>query len=165
MLRWLPSGITALAASTSALSAAAPGTVAASLGGLASAIGLLGRAALAGVAADQALKAVDPSDRMGSWIDRHIPGAAAVDDWFGRHGGWGRTYQQQQEADPNVRPQSFVPPAAGGAAPIHVSMNMDGERVARLVLDRGGRIVDRPQYGQVAFDPSLSPRFGGASFA
>ena len=166
VLRWLPGGITALAASTSALSAAAPGTVAASLGGLAAAIGVLGKAALAGMAADQALKAVDPNDRMGSWIDRHIPGAAAVDDFAARHLGLGRTYQQQQDADPTYRPQSFVPPAgAGGGAPIHVSMNMDGERVARLVLDRGGRIMDRPQYGQVAFDRSLWPRFGGASFA
>lgn len=59
------------------------------------------KAGLSALAADAVLSAIDPQDKLGSWIDRNIPGAAWFDDWMARHTGAGRTYQEQREADPS----------------------------------------------------------------
>lgn len=58
---------------------------------------LAGRASLAiggGIAAHEAMQAVDPNDRMGAWIDNHVPGAAFLDN-AASHLGLGRSYHQQ----------------------------------------------------------------------
>lgn len=58
----------------------------------------LGKFLVGGLVAHEALSAADPKDKVGSWIDRNVPGAAAVDDWAARNLGIGRTYQDQIEA-------------------------------------------------------------------
>ncbi len=58
-------------------------------------VGKLGLAL--GVGIDQALRALDPGDNAGSWIDQNIPGAAAIDNFFSQFG-LGRSYQQQGAA-------------------------------------------------------------------
>jgi len=59
----------------------------------------LGKFLVGGLVAHEALSAADPKDKVGSWIDRNVPGAAAVDDWAARNLGIGRTYQDQIAAD------------------------------------------------------------------
>jgi TP901 family phage tail tape measure protein len=44
--------------------------------------------------ADQALSAIDPGDKFGSWVDQHIPGAAWLDNQASRIG-MGRSYAEQ----------------------------------------------------------------------
>lgn len=60
--------------------------------------GMLGKAALAAVIADMGLTAVDPDDRIGTWVDKNIPGAGYLDDMSARYLGIGRTYDQQDQA-------------------------------------------------------------------
>ncbi len=67
------------------------------LGGSSALKGLLGRLGLAaagGVAAHEGMKAADPDDKMGSWIDAHIPGASYLDNAASKIG-FGRSYEQQ----------------------------------------------------------------------
>ena len=51
-----------------------------------------------GFAIHEALATIDSDDSMGDWIDRHVPGAASFDDFMARYTGFGRTRQQQAEA-------------------------------------------------------------------
>ena len=51
-------------------------------------------AAGVGYAAHEGLNAADPNDRIGNWIDTHIPGAAWLDNAASRIG-LGRTYSEQ----------------------------------------------------------------------
>ena len=62
-------------------------------------LGAAGQLGLLGVVAHEGLTAVDPGDSAGTWIDRTIPGAGALDDWFARHFGVGRTYDEQRQAN------------------------------------------------------------------
>lgn len=84
--------------------------ITAGLGGALDKLGLL-KAGVAGLAVDQALRAIDPEDRFGSWIDRNVPGAAWIDDWAARNLGIGRTYDQQRQAEVGTR---VPPPLAAG---------------------------------------------------
>lgn len=49
---------------------------------------------LAAAGAHEALKYLDPNDDLGTWIDKHIPGASALDN-FASHFGLGRSYATQ----------------------------------------------------------------------
>jgi Phage tail lysozyme len=67
------------------------------LGGSGVLRGLLGRLALpvaGGIAAHEGTAAADPDDKMGSWIDAHIPGASFLDNAASKIG-FGRSYDQQ----------------------------------------------------------------------
>ena len=61
-------------------------------------LGSLGKAVVGGAIAHEVLQQVDPNDSMGAWIDRNIPGAAAVDNLASKVG-LGRSYEQQAEVD------------------------------------------------------------------
>lgn len=62
-----------------------------------SALARAGLAAAAGLATHEGLKYVDPEDRVGTWIDTHIPGASWLDN-AASHVGMGRNYAQQYKA-------------------------------------------------------------------
>jgi len=68
------------------------------LGRLGSIASLLSQIAIAAYAAHKALEFFDPNDNIGSWIDKHVPGAAAVDNFASKFG-MGRSYAQQNLAD------------------------------------------------------------------
>lgn len=70
------------------------------------------------------------------------------------------------EGAPLFQPQSFVPPPArAAAAPQRVSLILDHRQFAEIMLDTGGRLLTRPQYGMTGHDPSMSPIGPGAAFA
>ena len=54
-----------------------------------------GVAIAGGVAAHEGLNAVDPEDRLGTWIDKHVSGAGWLDDKASRIG-LGRSYGEQE---------------------------------------------------------------------
>src|SRR5271165_861684 len=56
-------------------------------------LGVLGRLAAAWAIVDLA----DPKDKLGTWIDKNVPGAGAVDNFFSNFG-LGRSYDQQKAA-------------------------------------------------------------------
>jgi len=108
-----------------ATEAAAAGDAAAAAGGKATrGRGLMGAAAKAGgvaLVADAVLGAVDPNDKAGSWMDKHVPGAAWLDN-LASHIGMGRSYQEQSEADPSLAPHvsplpNLYGPRVGAPAP------------------------------------------------
>lgn len=109
---------------------------------------------MGGYLAHEALSAADPNDKMGSWIDRNVPGAAWLDDWFARHTGLGRTYDEQRRVDPQSTaglpagaPMPGLPPrASGGPAPDWG--NWQNSAVTQL-LDRinGGARLSAPLGG------------------
>lgn len=67
---------------------------------------------------------------------------------------------------PYYRPQSFVPPPpSASTAPQRVSLILDHRQFAEIMLDTGGRLLTRPQYGMTGHDPSMSPIGPGAAFA
>ena len=76
-------------------------------------LGTLGKALGYGFLAHEGLSAVDPDDKTGAWIDRNIPGAAAVDNFASRFG-LGRSYGQQAEVESAINPNGLgrVPPNA-----------------------------------------------------
>lgn len=84
------------------------------------AVGLATRVALplaGGYAAHEALGAADPEDRIGSWIDQHVPGASFVDNLASKVG-LGRSYAQQSAAPRGIRNNNplnleYVPGQAG----------------------------------------------------
>ena len=81
--------ITKVGALTGGLSASAmaANSLLGALSGIAKVLGLAGLT-------HAVLSFLDPNDSLGAAIDREIPGAAAVDNFFG-HMGMGRTYAQQ----------------------------------------------------------------------
>lgn len=98
--------------------AAASAAPAEAAGPLARAAGLAGKLATGlgvGIAADQALRAVDPQDNMGSWIDKNVPGASWLDN-AASHIGLGRSYAEQGIAKPTAQAASAAPAVAAGAA-------------------------------------------------
>jgi hypothetical protein len=89
-------GLTAILRLLTGVTAAAVGLSGKGAAGLFG--GMLGKAALAAVLADMGVTAVDPDDKMGTWIDRNIPGAGYLDDLAARRLGIGRTYEEQDRA-------------------------------------------------------------------
>ncbi|GBQ84070.1 Phage-related tail protein [Gluconacetobacter johannae DSM 13595] len=66
--------------------------------GSAGAVARLGLAGIGGYAAHRGMLRMDPNDHFGSWIDSNVPGAARTDDFMARYTGFGRTYDQQDQA-------------------------------------------------------------------
>lgn len=89
--------------------AAAVASIGTALGGIGAAAGIarLGLAGVAGYAVDRGMRAADPNDRFGSWVDTNVPGAAWVDDFMARHTGLGRTFAQQNASRRFFGAQSF----------------------------------------------------------
>jgi hypothetical protein len=105
---WAADKVGAMIASIGRISLAFLG-VGNAVGGVTAKLGLM-RLAIGALAAHEALAGVDPEDKMGSWIDKNVPGAAAIDDWFARKFGIGRTYEQQQQAAQGATPKPETPP-------------------------------------------------------
>ncbi|MBB2196556.1 phage tail protein [Gluconacetobacter sp. 1c LMG 22058] len=82
------------------------GTALTGIGGAAG-IARLGLAGVAGYAVDRGMRAADPNDRFGSWVDTNVPGAAWVDDFMARHTGLGRTFAQQNASRRFFGAQTF----------------------------------------------------------
>jgi hypothetical protein len=74
----------------------------------------LGLMAAAAVGVHQALAQLDPEDKMGSWIDKNIPGAAAIDNFASKFG-LGRSYKEQQDAAEG-KSSTPAPESSGPAA-------------------------------------------------
>jgi hypothetical protein len=89
-------GLTAILRLLTGVTAAAVGLSGKGAGGLFG--GMLGKAALAAVIADMGVSAVDPDDKIGTWIDKNVPGAGYLDDLSARYLGVGRTHEQQDQA-------------------------------------------------------------------
>ncbi|MFT8421181.1 MAG: phage tail tip lysozyme [Gluconacetobacter sp.] len=89
--------------------AAAIVSIGTALTGIGSAAGIarLGLAGVAGYAVDRGMRAADPNDRFGSWVDTNVPGAAWMDDFMARHTGLGRTFAQQNASRRFFGAQSF----------------------------------------------------------
>ena len=74
---------------------------------------------------------------------------------------------------PNLRPDgtayyhpsAYLMPQQTAPAAQRFAFNLDGRKVAEGLIPHMGRMMDGPQQGQVSFDPSMSPRFGGAAMA
>jgi muramidase (phage lysozyme) len=97
------------------------------IGSLGGSMGGLGKAAMALAAAgatDQALRAVDPTDKFGTWIDHYVPGASALDN-LASHFGAGRSYADQKQAEK----------AAGYGAPSHPTADTTMDPTKRAFLD------------------------------
>ena len=62
--------------------------------GLLGILGKLGLVAVVAALADAAVSAADPKDKLGAWIDKHIPGASWLDNQASRIG-LGRSYAEQ----------------------------------------------------------------------
>ena len=75
-----------------------------------------GKALFGGLLAHEALNAADPQDAFGAWIDRNVPGAAAVDNLASKLG-LGRSYGQQQAVDNSLGYGDFPGDARHYAAP------------------------------------------------
>lgn len=56
---------------------------------------------------DSALRALDPGDKLGSWIDKHIPGASWLDNAASKIG-FGRSYEQQAIAASADSHESYI---------------------------------------------------------
>lgn len=85
------------------------------LGILGKIFGLLG----VGMLADAALSAIDPGDKMGAWIDKHIPGASWIDNAASKVG-VGRSYEEQARIAgraPPIAASASQAPAAPAQAP------------------------------------------------
>ena len=96
-------------------------------GGILPLIGRLAIPLLGGYAAHE----MDGDDGIGKWVDKHVPGAAGVDDWAYRHsGGWvGRSAQPTEGSAPAeqgkpggedrssspIHPSSFSPDEDSGS--------------------------------------------------
>ena len=82
------------------------GQVLSMTGGILKNLGLISKISLAafgGYEADKELRKVDPDDKAGTWMDRNVPGAAWADNEASKVG-FGRSYQEQMDADPD-RPE------------------------------------------------------------
>ena len=122
--------------------AAAAGSTVGSAAGGAAAGSLLGKLAVP-LAAGAIVHSLDSNDAIGSWVDGHIPGAAAVDDFAYRHsGGWvGRS------AAPKA--SDLGGGAAGGTQDVRVVNPGDLARAGVSNLARQG---NRPDVGASGFD-------------
>ena len=94
---WL-AGMMAPIVAISAALLTLPGKAAAAAASSLGILGRLGIAAAGGYAAHEGMKALDPGDKMGAWIDRNIPGASWLDNQASKIG-LGRSYEQQREVD------------------------------------------------------------------
>jgi hypothetical protein len=113
-------------------------------------------ASVVGVAVHEAMAAADPDDKMGSWIDAHIPGASFLDNAASKIG-FGRSYDQQatmaqkaqKGSDPNANvlamlatpdtPQNVGPDAGSlvGSTPDNLGDDQSsqaGDQLGRLQL-------------------------------
>jgi hypothetical protein len=84
---------------------------------------------------------------VGSWIDRNVPGASAIDDFVARQTGGmiGLTYDRQQPK--------------GDGKPIRVEV-VNGSDLARGVTDIQTRQLSRPSTGTTGGDNRASPDYG-----
>lgn len=104
-------------------------------------------AVLSAIGVDQALTLVDPSDRIGSWIDRNVPFAAAIDNFFGQLG-IGRTYDEQQRADPNaVRSPAEVQAHTADAMAYFIGQGWTPAQAAGIVGNMQQESSFNPQAG------------------
>ncbi len=146
---------TAIVATTAKLAALTKAQKEAGAGGVA---GKLGTALLGGLAADQALRAVDPSDALGAWIDRNVPGASAIDN-LASHLGLGRSYQEQSDVDRSL---------GYGSAPAapHGNPNLAGRGVSGSAIHDTSRPSGRNAQGgaqKSAFRPATAQQWAADS--
>jgi hypothetical protein len=125
---------------------------------------LLLKATLAGLIADQALRLIDPQDKTGSWIDQNVPGAGWVDDWFARHTGLGRTFEEQRRVNPGADPAMNwwnrpAGHAGGGGRPQGAGPRLPGPRADAGGTSGGMRNPSAPTAGLVRIDAPGGARF------
>ena len=108
-----------------------------------------------GMLADAALSALDPGDKMGAWVDKHVPGASWIDNAASKVG-LGRSYEEQARI-------------AGGSVPSTSAAATDSEQApaasaADPSLSRGmrnmnpGNLDFRHQEG-AELEQHATPRF------
>ena len=102
---------------------------------------LLGRLGLP-LAAGAVASALDGDDAIGRWVDRHVHGAGAVDDWFYRHtGGWvGR---------PSVANDATIS--------LRGDVNLDGRKVGNYVAGSNAKNMSGPRVGPATSDHRSDP--------
>ncbi|MDA8231700.1 MAG: hypothetical protein M0006_10210 [Magnetospirillum sp.] len=133
--------------------AAAAATVA--LGPLTKALGVLGTFVLS----HEVLKALDPQDKTGAWVDRYVPGASWIDNAASKVG-LGRSYAEQAQAAHALGMDKgdgqklvyAVPPAPSQMLRVHTAVNLDGRKVGEAVHDYLYDQMNRPQSGPSTFD-------------
>ena len=115
------------------------------LGILGKIFGILG----VGLLADAALSALDPADKMGAWIDKHIPGASWLDNTASKVG-LGRSYADQSRV-------AGVSTPAGEA--VSAATNAGGAALSRGLRNMNpGNLDFRHQEG-AELEQHASPRF------
>ncbi|OUJ16497.1 hypothetical protein [Acetobacter sp. DsW_063] len=109
-----------------------------------------------GVVSDQVVRAVDPGDHAGAWVDRHIPGASWLDNQASRIG-LGRSYDEQRRVEEQIHPTR--------PQPIQVNLNVDGKKIADVLFDveYGRAMSDLRAQGSYA-DGVGNPRMPGMAF-
>ena len=127
-------------------------------GALAAAGGVLRggiRGGIYGYAAHEALGMVDPNDRVGSWIDRNIPGASWLDN-FASHIGLGRSYDQQKSVAPSAQPHDMTVNMNG-------KVTLDGRVVGNIVANGVAKSMSGPSTGTTNFDVRAGTVGGNAA--
>lgn len=84
-------------------------------------------AAAAGYAAHEALNYLDPDDKVGAWIDKHVPGAAWFDDKMS-YVGAGRSYAEQQRVQDRI----------DGKVEVHITpapVMLDGKQIGQAMFN------------------------------
>lgn len=87
------------------------------------------KVAALGLAAHELLNYVDPKDKTGAWVDKHIPGASWVDNAFS-HIGLGRSYDEQRRVQNQLdgKIEVTVQPAP---------IMLDGKQIGQAVFEAG----------------------------
>lgn len=83
----------------------------ATFGAAAAALSPLTLALSAAIAAAVAVNKLIGNDQAREWIYKNIPGSSAASDWMARHTMFGRTYEEQQQAEKKLYPQGGGPEA------------------------------------------------------
>ena len=99
-----------------------------------------------GFAIHEALATIDSDDSMGDWIDRHVPGAASFDDFMARYTGFGRTRQQQAEAQQAIDAKN--------------KKNEEEEYKRQGISPEQKAKIDKQHEGSILWDPNPLHWFG-----
>ncbi|MFT8334677.1 MAG: phage tail tip lysozyme [Acetobacter orientalis] len=89
----------------------------------------------AGYYANKGLKALDPQDKMGAWVDKYIPGASFLDN-AASYLGFGRSYEEQKRVQGILdQASASQKSAAVGAQKFFMGSGYTGQQAAGLVAN------------------------------
>ena len=105
--------------------------------------------------------AADSHDNIGQFINRHVPGAASIDDWvYRKTGGWVGTPAGGAPSPPTSAAPTAAAMSPNPSGPQHVIVD-NGRDIARGVSGFQAGQANRPPAGPGS-DPRMTPTYTGS---